>query len=193
MRYLLVVAPLWGLLCARGWEWVFARMKWTRILSWAALAAVTPGLVNFAWRVLPVEPTQSWQSAQRVAAWYQGARALQRQYPRVMSNHPGIFYFLDISPADRGYVEPWSAASIDHPPAGLMLFWDSRFCLENADARYVVPLQRVKDAGWILDRAAELKCQFESHQSSDDEWHIFRSPVDLEEKKISPPANGYIR
>ncbi len=43
-RYLLIVAPLWGCLSARGWEWVFTRLRWPRPLSWAALAVVTAGI-----------------------------------------------------------------------------------------------------------------------------------------------------
>jgi len=35
LRYMLVVAPFWGLLSARGWEWVFARFNRRRTVTWA--------------------------------------------------------------------------------------------------------------------------------------------------------------
>ena len=126
LRYLLIVAPLWGLLSARGWEWVFTRLNWLRPLSWAALAVVTPGLVNYAYRVLPLAQPASWQEAQQVVQWYQKS-PLRREYPRIMSNHPGVFYYLDVSPIDRRCVQPWGPEALDHPPAGVLLLWDPEF------------------------------------------------------------------
>lgn len=154
LRYLLIVAPLWGLLSARGWEWVFARMNWSRPLSWAALAVVTPGLVNYAWRILPLEPTPSWLEAQRVVQWYR-ADPIHDRYPRILANHPGIFYYMDVSPADRRFVEPWDGAAVDNPPPGVLLLWDPQFCPVNADPKLSVSLERVMAAGWINDWKAE--------------------------------------
>lgn len=122
LRYLLIVAPLWGCLSARGWEWVFSLMRWPRPLSWAALAVVLPGLVNYCWRILPVQQSQSWSEAQRFAQWYQHS-PLRKQFPRIMTSHPGIFFYLNANPWDRRQVEPWARQAIDHPPPGVLLIW----------------------------------------------------------------------
>ncbi len=177
LRYLLIAAPMWGLLCARGWAWIFTRLRWSRAVSWAALAAVLPGLVNFYWRVIPIEPSAGWQQAQRVVAWYK-ASGLREKYPRVLTNHPGVFYYMDVSPSDRRFVEPWSTEAVAHPPAGVLLLWDSEYCLRNADARFVVPLARVEEGGWVNDWIAQWKSSVDSSQPGASQWHLFCSPVD---------------
>jgi uncharacterized membrane protein len=35
LRYMLVVAPFWALLAAKGWEWAFERCQWNRPILWA--------------------------------------------------------------------------------------------------------------------------------------------------------------
>jgi len=204
LRYLLIVAPLWGLLAARGWEWIFTRMNWSRPLSWAALAVVAPGLVNYAWRILPLEPTTSWLEAQRIAQWYR-ANPIHDRYPRILTNHPGIFYYLDVSPADRRFVEPWEGTAVDHPPAGVLLLWDPQFSAVNADPDLCVPLRRVIAAGWINDWKAEWQSNANNPPpwanykitpapakprdnllpDTDMLWHIFRSSRDSRGEKTA--------
>jgi hypothetical protein len=197
LRYLLIVAPMWGLLCGRGWEWIFTRLNWRQPLAWAALAVVAPGLVNYIWRVLPLEPTTSWLEAQRLVDWYRST-PIREKYPRILTNHPGIFYYLDVSPADRRFVEPWSPGAVDHPPSGVLLLWDPQFCPVNADPRLGVSLQRVMAAGWINDWKSEWKSNVNNPPpwanykvspappaprdgflpDTNVLWHIFASPVD---------------
>lgn len=195
-RYLLIVAPLWGCLTAGGWEFVFNRLGWRRPLSWAALAVVVPGLVNYAWRILPIQQTPSWSAAQRVVAWYK-ADDIRKQYPRVMSNHPGVFYYLDASPWDRRFVEPWSGQSIDQPPAGVLLIWDPEFCVRNSDPKLVAPLGRVIEGGWVNDWWAQRQSNVNNPPASEMGnaamahsplvWHIFRSPLDAEGNPVTLP------
>ncbi len=183
LRYLLIVAPLWGCLSARGWEWVFGMMRWPRPLSWAALAVVLPGLVNYCWRILPVRQSESWSEAQRVVDWYESS-PLRKEFPRIMTNHPGIFFYLNANPWDRREVEPWTRQAIDHPPTGVVLIWDPEFSVSNSDPLLVVPLERVVHAGWVNDRAAEWKSNVNSPGMPLDQaliqtprmWHIFLSP-----------------
>ena len=179
-RYLLIVAPLWGCLAARGWDWVFSRMKWPRLISWAALAVVVPGLVNFCWRVLPVKPTESWEKAGQIVQWYQHSEVGQ-DFPRIMSNHPGVFFYLNASPWDRRRVEPWSPEAIDHPPAGVLLVWDPEFCARNSDPKLVAGLDRLEQAGGIDDPKAEWGSGVNggeawpvgASEGSTNVWHIF--------------------
>jgi hypothetical protein len=183
-RYLLIAAPLWGCLAARGWEWAFTRMNWPRPLSWAALAVVTPGLVNYCWRVLPVRQSADWRQAQRFAQWYESS-PLRAEYPRIMSSHPGIFFYLEANPWDRREVLPWGREAIDHPPPGVMLIWDPEFATQNSDPNLVVSLKRVIRAGWVNDPSAEMGSYVNDPSTPLNEpvlktphmWHIFLSPT----------------
>jgi hypothetical protein len=197
LRYLLIVSPMWGVLTARGWAWVFDRLNWRSATKWAALAAVVPGLVNYAWRVLPLQEPTSWQEARRVVAWYQ-SRDVHNKYPLILTNHPGIFYYLDVSPSDRSHIVPWTKAAADHPPAGTLLLWDPEYAVRNAAKDYVVPLDEVIDAGWINDWRGEWDSNVNNPPPWDNYkilspppepkqqtlvetpmlWHIFLSPVD---------------
>jgi hypothetical protein len=184
LRYLLIVAPLWGCLSARGWEWVFSLMRWPRPLSWAALAVVLPGLVNYCWRILPVQQSESWSEAQRFAQWYQHS-PLRKSFPRIMTSHPGIFFYLNANPWDRRQVEPWARQAIDDPPPGVLLIWDPEFSIGNSDPQLVVPLQRVIHAGWLNDRKAEWQSDVNGAGMPLDQpvtktpgmWHVFLSPA----------------
>ncbi len=192
-RYLLIVAPLWGCLTARGWEWAFSRFSWPRPASWAALAVVTPGLVNCFYPFLPMKQSTGWNQAQKIVHWYQSSR-LKSRYPRVMSNHPGIFFYLNANPWDRRQVEPWSPEAIDHPPAGVVLIWDWDFCTRNSDPNLVAPLERVQKAGWIGDEDSTGLSDVNhpdvplSQLSMDkpDVWEVLRSPSEA----TSEPKRG---
>jgi hypothetical protein len=173
---------LWGCLAARGWEWAFEKLHWRRAISWAALAAVTPGLVNYAWRVLPVQQTPSWDTAEQLAGWYQHS-ALRENFPRIMSNHPGIFFYLNDSPWDRSRVEPWSPEALDHPPPGVLLVWDPEFCTRNSDPRLVAPLDKLTASGWKNDPRAEWQAGINGDASptastlgNAQDWHLFVAP-----------------
>ncbi|MGD0767186.1 MAG: hypothetical protein ABSB42_03080 [Tepidisphaeraceae bacterium] len=194
-RYLLIVAPLWGCLSARGWEWAFSRFSWPRPISWAALAVVTPGLVNCCYPFLPVKQSANWSQAQKLVQWYEHTR-LSSRYPRIMTNHPGIFFYLNASPWDRARVEPWSPDAIDHPPAGVLLLWDREFCTQNSDPILVAPLWRVEQAGWIDDPSSTSLSDANNPDvppnqlrfDKSDVWEILRSPLDAtSERKAKPP------
>jgi hypothetical protein len=179
IRYLLIAAPMWGVLAAAGWEWVFTRLNWARPISWAALAVVVPGLVNYYWRVLPLQQAPSWICAQQFVAWYRGDLAVHRDYPHILTNHPGIFFYLDVSPSNPKYVQAWSRDAAAHPEPGMILVWDRIFCEFNADSNYVAPLQAVYAAGWVEDNEAERASAADRPELGDDPWHIFRSPLDI--------------
>jgi hypothetical protein len=179
-RYLLIVAPLWGCLAARGWEWVFERMRWQQAVSWAALAVVVPGVVNWVYPFLPLKQSASWSQAEKFVAWYGGSE-FRKSYPRVLCNHPGIYFFLGVSPWDRRAVVPWWPDAIDHPEAGVVLVWDRDFCTTNSDPRLVATLDRVRKAGWVeVDSAEGLSDvnhadvpKVQLKWDREDEWRIF--------------------
>jgi hypothetical protein len=154
LRYLLIVSPLWGCLAARGWEWVFERMRWKRAASWAALAVVTPGVVNWVYPFIPLKQSASWSQAEKFVGWYSRG-SLRREHPRVLCNHPGIYFYMNVSPWDRRFVEPWSPAGIDHPEKDVVLAWDRDFSLGNSDPKLVATVERVRAAGWVEVKSEE--------------------------------------
>jgi hypothetical protein len=180
-RYLLIVAPLWGCLAARGWEWGFERFNWRGTISWAALAVVVPGVVNWVYPFLPIRQSASWSQAEKIVRWYEGSR-VREKYPRIMTNHPGVYFYLNVSPWDRRFVVPWSMENIQHPQGGVLLLWDREFCTRNSDPKLVASIQKIEKAGWVEDAGATnlsdanwadvppRQLRFDQQ----DEWEIFR-------------------
>jgi hypothetical protein len=170
VRYLLVVSPFWGVLSARGWEWFFTRFAWRRPLLWAGIATLAPPiLVNAVRPVVPVPLPPDWIAAREIAAWCDSPETRQA-HPRLMAAHPGIFYFLDVSPTDRQRIEPWTPASLRSAPAGTLLIWDPTYPEQNASADHAITRQQVRDAGWIELPGPQLLRQERKPGQS---WHVF--------------------
>ena len=72
LRYMLVVAPLWALLSARGWQWFAERFEWKHVYRWAGLVELFPIAANGYYRVVPRTSATDpeWQRAARVVSWY---------------------------------------------------------------------------------------------------------------------------
>ena len=169
VRYLLVAAPFWGVLSARGWEWFFTRFTWPRPLLWAGLAAVGPPiLINVVRPVAPVSLPQDWTVARDLATWCDSS-PIRAAHPRIMAAHPGIFYFLDISPCDRRRIEPWTPTSLSSAPAGTLLLWDPLYPAQNASAEHAITIEQVRAAGWSELQDLPLR----SRDSSTEAWHVF--------------------
>ncbi|MGH7213982.1 MAG: hypothetical protein ACREIT_04385, partial [Tepidisphaeraceae bacterium] len=148
LRYLMVVTPFWALLAAKGWERIFETFKWKRVYAWAGVAALLPATINFAYyQVLPLTLTEDWQRARKVAEWYRTSE-LRKDYPYLCAAHPGIFYFLDISPTGPQAKE-WHLKTIENPPPGTLLVWDSVYGVYNADEKRSVQLHFLFPSSWI--------------------------------------------
>src|SRR5205085_3559283 len=87
-RYLLVAAPLWGVVSGAGWERLFARVRLSHPLRWAGVAALAPALVNLAYRVVPVELPPDWVIARQAADWYRTS-GKSSEFPYLICSHPG--------------------------------------------------------------------------------------------------------
>src|SRR5688572_18016059 len=87
LRYMLVVAPFWGLLSAKGWEWVFMKLAWRRPMLWAGLAAILPAFVNLYWQVIPLTMSDDWHFARMIAQRYEQSE-LRHRHPYVCASHP---------------------------------------------------------------------------------------------------------
>jgi hypothetical protein len=188
-RYLLVAAPMWAVLAARGWEWAFERFGWRHPLRWAAAAAVAPALALVAHPVLPLRTPDHWQVARAFANEYRRAPVF-RGYPRVLVAHPAVFYYLGVDPQDASATAEWHKATVASPPAGTVLVWDPIYAARNAHGDRSVTLDDVRRGGWlpdpvmddVLTSAASQKQRRpapdpEAVLSTGEGWHVFRSPA----------------
>ena len=163
-RYLLIAAPMWGVLSARGWEWAFQKLRWRHAIGWAVAVVCLPGLVNVFYPLVPVHLMDDWQRARRFAELYRGT-SLHEQYPHVIASHVGIYYFLNIDPTSDGRQDGFTRSTIEHPPAGAILVWDPIFSASNANTEDTSTLDAIKAAGWLED----LRLSAEVGGG----WHVF--------------------
>jgi hypothetical protein len=164
LRYMLIVAPFWGLLGASGWEWLFERLNGRRPLLWAAVAALLPIVFNAYYRVIPLIQHEDWKQAQRAVDWYRTSD-LRSDFPHVATSHQAIFYYLDTMPTD------WQKQTLANPAPGTIVFWDPMYSIYNSDAKRSIPLEELLADGWIdvTDRLPRIG----------KDWHILLSPKDV--------------
>lgn len=148
IRYMLIVAPFWGLLGARGWEWVATRFHWRAPHVWAGVAALLPIVFNAYYRVLPLVLHEDWIRARRAATWYE-VSGIRADFPRIAAAHQGLFYFLDIATTDGTRAIEWKQDSLANPAPGVIVFWDPMYSIYNSDAARKVTLEDLERAGWI--------------------------------------------
>jgi hypothetical protein len=178
-RYLLVTAPLWGVVSARGWEYLFGKLCWPHPLRWAALAVLLPIALNALHPVVPVQLSHDWQSARTLAQWYQ-SRPAYSSHTRLLAAHPGIFYFLGINPQDSAL----GKASLSNSPPGTILIWDPLFSATNASADCTLTLEQIHHAGWKEIPAPNLHEEVtdptglttKPKTEADLTWHVFIAP-----------------
>ncbi|HEX2971607.1 MAG TPA: hypothetical protein VHP11_04710 [Tepidisphaeraceae bacterium] len=200
LRYMLVVAPFWALLAAKGWEWAFERCQWRRPILWAGVAALLPILANVAYQVAPLKMGIQTKRAQAVARWYESSELRQR-YPRLAASHPGVFYYADVSLSDKEKTVEWNLETILSAPAGTVLVWDPMYGVFNADSSRTVGIPDILSKGWVL--AKTLKEESRSSGSGPiarmadkiqkDEagkWYIFLSPQDSQGRATPSMGEG---
>jgi len=156
LRYMLIVAPFWALLAARGWEWAWQRFNWKHPFAWAALVALLPATINFkrelpggytfGYQVLPLVLHGDWQTAKTLAAWYRSSD-IRSEYPYLCASHPGVFLFLDISPSGPK-VKEWHVRTLKDPPASTLLIYDKTYGRFNADSARSATLEDLMSWGW---------------------------------------------
>ncbi|HZK82829.1 MAG TPA: hypothetical protein VFC46_17230 [Humisphaera sp.] len=183
-RYLIVVAPFWGVLSARGWEWTFARLNWRHSLRWAAAAVLLPPIAaNIAAPAVPVPFYHDWKAARTMAAWYR-ASPLRATHPRVTTSHPGVYYFLGVNPYGSPNVQAWGKQSVRSRPSDTALIWDPIFGGRNACTEFAVQLAEIQQAGWVEveapkiaeDDNTEIPREIRSNPKDPRRyWHVFVS------------------
>jgi hypothetical protein len=148
LRYLLCVAPLWALLCAKGWEAIWQRFHLRAPFLVAALASTSPIFANVYYKVVPLRLYESDLLGQEVANWYQKTPGLAADYPRVMASLPSAYYALDVSQTDTRHGETWGRENVLKKADGVLLIWDKN-ALTNASRTMIVEQKEVDAAGWI--------------------------------------------
>lgn len=177
LRYMLTVSPFWALLAAKGWDWVFESTGWRRPILWAGLAALLPALSHAYYRVLPLRLDRDWLEAEKIAQWYQHSD-LAKDYPNIACSHPAIWYFLDRSPSGECTYE-WHKRTIANPPKGTCLIWDPIYGVYNSDAERSIPLEKIRQAGWVWHRQGLIQALgFVKAFTTpfDNQWQLFLSP-----------------
>ena len=169
-RYLLVAAPFWGILSARGWEWCFGKLRWSHSLRWAGAAAMVPLLVNCIHPFVPLRPTPDCELAERLGKWYPTSAQGQR-YTHLLASHIAVYYFSGISPTDQSRAVRFNKEMIAARPPDTLLIWDPYFSMHNANMDCTVSLDEIARAGWVADPAIEDQLGLGSLQ-----WHVFHSP-----------------
>jgi len=168
VRYMLVVAPLWGLLAARGWAWIFERLQWRHPLRWAGVVALAIIPLHHLYPVLPLRSMPDWVEAKQIAAWYSSGDRIAR-HPLIATSHPGILYYLDLSPSDSHVVE-WRKQTLDAVPVGTIVVWDPIYGVLNADKDRSISLDELLADGW-----KPVDMPWSGDQTAG-KWRVFESP-----------------
>jgi hypothetical protein len=156
LRYLLVTAPLWGVLTAMGLEYAAPilqnRFSIARKLSPVALSgilALTPVLGNFRFHVVPFKQYEDDLLAEDVAHWYRFDSTLRHDYPRLVSTYIAVYLSMDISPTDQTRTTSiWGKPLVQRNPPGVVLIWDDIYGTKNADTNMCVSRDELLANGW---------------------------------------------
>jgi hypothetical protein len=177
-RYLLIVAPFWGVLSAAGWEWVFDRLHWKRPLRLAAGAVLLPVVINMIRPAVPIPLSDDFRVAREFARHYHSDH-LREAYPNVIASHPGIFYFLNENPTGAARRGGFTRGVIESPPAGTLLIWDPIYSERNANIEDATTLAAIACARWQPLGDFDRILNGTSARSDDaSKWHVFRSLPD---------------
>jgi hypothetical protein len=125
-----------------------------------------------------------WQSARGYVDWYR-ADALRRDYPTVITSHPGVYFFLGVNPYTKRELPCWSKTTIRQRPPGVLVIWDPIFGSKNACLEQAVDLEEIQQAGWREIPGLSIReddLQFASgtpFPAADPRrsWHVFVSDI----------------
>jgi hypothetical protein len=194
-RYMMVAAPMWALLAARGWEFVFDHFRWRPVYRAAGVACLAAALGNQLWQIVPFQLGKEGMRSEEVTAWIESQRDLRQRYPKLVATPRDIYYFMDLSPTDLGRTVPWHVDTVkrardDGRLRGVMLVWDPIYGLYNSDAARSVSAAEIEEAGWvpvkIFDRQPGpppddshlTKVARKIHNDDLKAWVVFLSPFD---------------
>ena len=178
LRYLLVTAPIWGVIGAWGWEWVCERLKIRRAGVVLAPLILVPALFNLYFHVVPFKIYEDDMLAMDIANWYRSDPDLQRQYPRLTASYIAVYQYLDFSMTDRRKTVVWGKPMLEHQQ-GVVVVWDPIYGMTNADTNMCVSREELAQHGW-----RELR----TFQRGDRTWEVYLSPQPVDGAASQPMA-----
>ena len=143
VRYLVAVAPFWGILTARGFAAAAAALAWRRpYLVATVLAIVPPIALQTAYPIVPLAMTGDAREAEDVIAPWLAANPIEgRADLRV--DHPVVMYANGLDPLRRGSVD----LAVERP-AGVVWVWHAVYSRYNADGRLTIEAEVPPSLGW---------------------------------------------
>lgn len=148
LRYLLCVAPLWALVTARGWEWIWTRYRLPGPFLLVGIFAMSPIIANYYYRVIPLGANTADETGRVASEWYRGSEALRKDFPRITASPPSIYYFLDVNQDDQSKNVRWKRSHIEALPSGVVLFWDPTYGTSNSDRQLIIDKGEIEKLGW---------------------------------------------
>lgn len=170
LRYMLIAAPFWAMISAKGWEWVWMRLHLTAPLRMAGIAVLLPIFANSMYRVIPIKLYGDSIPAKQVVSWYQQSQ-LAKDFPRLATAFVEIYYYMDIAPTDRDRSLEWHRDRMAKPLPGTIVIWDPVYAVYNSDDRRKVPLEDLIRDGWV-DVTEHVP-------SITNGWRVLLSPQDI--------------
>jgi len=147
LRYLLIVAPFWALLAARGLEWA---TRWQQRLAWGVLAAAgaAPLVWNMCYPIVPLGQYEDDRLARQVVEWYRRDAELTAKYPRLCAASVSVYLQLDVAPGDGQRSVKWGRETVLARDKDVLLVWDQSNGTHNADDNMIVPRAMLVENGW---------------------------------------------
>ncbi len=146
IRYLVAVAPFWGLLTALGVE---RATRWLRVEHVAPIAivlGVLPWLaLQVKYPIVPLVMDEGSQNAEAVADWWESddTADLRDRYPNLRVDHPIFRYRVDTPPNTID-----GRLLVERRPPGTLFLWDKIYSVYNADVRMTVTPEVLLEHGW---------------------------------------------
>ena len=141
VRYLIAVAPLWGIMTALGWEWLEKRLPPMRSWISASVLVVTPFVFVQLWYpVVPLKLYPDSIEALELAEWLD--ENVSPETPMLVS-HPIVWYGVDRNPMEIIDLRSYVSAT-----PGTVFIWHVDYSRYNADASLTVGLEEMLASGW---------------------------------------------
>jgi len=171
IRYLLMAAPMWALVTARGFDWLWPRLHLRHPTLWL-LASALLGLANrtLVTHELPIPLANDDAAAIAIVAWDTQHPQIGQLYPMILSTCPTLHLHLDYALSDPLHSAPGGPEGVKAARDGTLLIWDERFAMGNSTKTMVIPHDLIIQANWVFVG----KCTGAGRI-----WEVYLSPRDI--------------
>jgi len=192
LRYMLTVSPLWAMIMAAGWVWIFDHYPLVkRKYLFVGLMACAPVLVNiFVYRVVPLSLNSEGKRSIEVAQWVRECPYFQ-DYDKTIYTVRGLNFLLDVSHTDPIKSAEYKRNKILPDTQGVLMVWDPIYGQFNSDTNRIMSAAEIEQKGWIPVKVfgksdpTPKKTGLLDQLSKDDlnDWVVFLSPLTKDGKK----------